>query len=117
MNAGMALLSLPYDIINYIASFLSEYELLPELEIDIHKLHKQYLSENPNAVKFLEKHPHLQDPYGIALNPNAVDLIMKNQENICWYNLSLNTSPDIVKLLLDNRHHINLFLFAQFHSC
>jgi hypothetical protein len=45
---------LPYKIINYITSFLTEYELLREIDED-NLLKNHYLSENPNAINYLRK--------------------------------------------------------------
>jgi hypothetical protein len=55
-----------------------------------------YLSLNPNAVPFLEKHPELIEWNSIWINPNAIPLLNKNMDKIDYNYLSMN--PNALQL-------------------
>jgi hypothetical protein len=53
------------------------------------KINWNWLSENPNAIKLLEKNKEKINIY-LSKNPNGVDLLEKNKNKIDWYMLSAN---------------------------
>ena len=64
--------------------------------IDIKKLDWHSLSFNPNAIEILEKNEDKIDWYYLSYNPNAIELFEKNTDKINWYNISSN--PAIFEL-------------------
>ena len=65
--------------------------------IDIEWLSWKYLSENPNAIDLLKKNQDKIDWYMLCINPNAIDLLSSNENKIYWESLSRN--PNAIKLL------------------
>jgi len=51
------------------------------------------------------------DWYNLSLNPNAINLLLKNQDKINWDNFSLN--PNAINILLENFDKINIRNFVQ----
>jgi len=64
--------------------------------IDENKLYWNYLSENPNAIDLLEKNQKKIDWCRLSVNPNAIHLLEQNQEIIIWKYLT--TNPSIFEL-------------------
>ena len=66
------------------------------LEHQPEKIDWWYLSDNPNAIPLLEKHPEKID-WSLSRNPNAIPLLEKHPEKIDWRELSKN--PNAMYLL------------------
>ncbi len=73
--------------------------------IDINKLDWQQLSSNPNAIDLLEKNQDKIYWFMLLQNPNAIHLLEKNKNKINWNYLSLN--PNAIDLLEKNQDKIN----------
>lgn len=58
-----------------------------------------YLSGNPNAVPLLEKYPHQIEWFTLSRNPNAMHLLTANQDKINWHMLCCNPNPEAMTLL------------------
>jgi hypothetical protein len=58
--------------------------------IDLNKLNWDLLSENPNAINILEKNQDKINWDNLSLNPNAIELLKDNQDKVNWHNLSSN---------------------------
>lgn len=108
---------------------------LPKLRRD--ELYLRSLSKNPRAVPFLTKHPELIHWPSLCENPEALDLLEANPQNITfslfsrntspraiailranfrrieWNILSSNSSEEAVRLLLENVDKINWYNFSQ----
>jgi hypothetical protein len=56
--------------------------------IDQSKLNYRTLSENPNAIPFFEKNPHLIEWNCLSRNPNAIKLLEENIDKINWYHIT-----------------------------
>ena len=56
--------------------------------IDINKLSCVKLSENPNAIELLKKNQDKINWEYLSQNPNAISLLKENQEKINWLYLS-----------------------------
>jgi hypothetical protein len=54
------------------------------------------LSENPNAIHYLEKNQDKIDWYYLSRNPNAIHLLEQNIDKIHWDCLSFN--PNLFEL-------------------
>ncbi len=52
--------------------------------IDIKKLDWHSLSFNPNAIEILEKNEDKIDWYYLSGNPNAIKILEKNEDKIIW---------------------------------
>ena len=48
------------------------------------------LSMNPNAIDLLKKNQKKIDWFMLSINPNAIDLLKKNQDKIDWRIISNN---------------------------
>ena len=83
------------DVLIIIIEYSKEYELLDW--ININKINWNMLSKNPNAIDMLMKNQDKINWSCLSLNPNAIDLLMKNQNKIDWWWLSSN--PNIFRLL------------------
>ena len=55
-------------------------------------MHWGSLSENPNAMDLLVRNQNKINWSALSLNPNAMDLLERNQDKIDWFNLSKNPS-------------------------
>ncbi len=64
-----------------------------------------WMSENPNAIHILEKHPEKINWYGLSDNPNAISILEANPDKIKWDSLSGN--PGAIHLLEANPDKIN----------
>jgi hypothetical protein len=73
----------------------SKYVLLDW--IDKGKLDWMSLSVNPNAIDLLEENYNEIDWNWLSINPNAIDLLKENYDKINWYELS--TNPNAIDLL------------------
>ena len=73
--------------------------------IDKDKLNWEYVAFNPNAIDFLEENYNNIEWFELAENPNAIDLLEKNPTKINWYRVSLN--PNAIKLLEKNPNKID----------
>ena len=78
------------DVLIIIIEYSKEYELLDW--IDFNKLNLYSLSSNPNAIDLLMKNQDKINWAWLSSNPNAIDLLMKNQDKIDWNFLSSNPS-------------------------
>jgi hypothetical protein len=58
--------------------------------IDVNKLIWLYLSLNPNAIDLLTANQDEIYWTHLSLNPNAIDLLTANQDKIVWHMLSSN---------------------------
>ena len=67
--------------------------------ININNLDWSFLSGNPNAIDLLEKNQDKIDWNWLSINPNAIHLLEKNQDKIDWGFLSLN--PNIFEIDYD----------------
>ena len=65
------------------------------------------LSQNPNAINLLEKNQDKIHWVGLSLNPNAIHLLEKNQDKIDWDLLSRN--PNAMHLLEINPDKIHWY--------
>ena len=83
------------DITKDILKYANEYVLLEW--IDVNKLHYYYLSLNPNAIDLLIQNQDKINWEWLSRIPNAIDLLKQNKEKINWYNLSKN--PNAIDLL------------------
>jgi hypothetical protein len=108
--------------------------------IDINKLNWTELTQNPNSIKLLEENIDKIDWFYLSNNPNAIHLIKKYiglkhldmgllstnsspgiielfRENkklkIHWKLLSLNTSPDAIKLIEKNLWKIDWYYLSK----
>ena len=63
------------------------------------------LSSNPNAIDLLEKNPDKICWYWLSGNPNAIHLLEKNPDKICWGLLSSN--PNAISILEKNQDKIS----------
>jgi hypothetical protein len=61
--------------------------------------HSELLSSNPNAISLLEKHPEKICWSALSENPNAMPLLKANPTKIIWPKLCLNTSPEAIEFL------------------
>ena len=59
--------------------------------VDINKLDSFLLSKNPNAIELLKKNQNKINWYFLSLNPNAIELLKENKDKINWHALSKNT--------------------------
>ena len=65
--------------------------------IPLKKLNWDYLSFNPNAIELLEKNQDNINWNFLSQNPNAIELLKKNPNKIIWYYLSSN--PNAIEFL------------------
>ena len=88
------------------------------LEENYDKIDWEYLSENPNAISLLKSNKDKIDWYMLSLNKNAIKLLeekLKLEEKgiydennaINWGRLSINTNPNVIKLLKKYPNKIN----------
>jgi ribosomal protein L24E len=63
-----------------------------------------YLNSNnsENAIKYLIQNPDYIEWFSLSSNPYAVDLLVKNQDKICWKFFCKNPNPAIMDILLKN---------------
>ena len=86
---------LPKDIADLILEFLPDYDLLKW--IDAKKLSWSYLSANPNAINLLEQNKDQIVWNRLSENPAAIYLLKQNKDKINWDRLSEN--PAAITLL------------------
>jgi ribosomal protein L24E len=80
------------------------------LQHDINKLNWYELSENPNAIHILEKHPDKIMWCYLSKNPKAIHILEKYPEKINWAYLSTNIDKSYaIPLLEKNPKKINWF--------
>ena len=60
---------------------------------------KPVISNNIDAISFLQENSKYVDWMALSRNPNAIDMLFKNINRIVWCKLSKNTSPNVTKLL------------------
>jgi len=72
---------------------------IPFLENHLDQICWFYLSGNPNALPLIEKYPEKIEWYTLSSNPNALHLLKQNQENIHWSMLCINPNPEAIPLL------------------
>ena len=60
--------------------------------VNINKLDWNYLSENPNAIEFLERNPDKINWSNLSSNINnrAIEILLQNQDKIIWETLYWN---------------------------
>ena len=46
-------------------------------------------------------------------NPNAIDLLEKNKDEIDWSILSINTNPRAIEMLNENQKNIDWFMLSK----
>ena len=68
----------------------TKYVLLDWIDKD--KLEWMMLSQNPNAIDLVKKNQVNISWTLLSQNPNAIDLLKENQGKIDWYELSANPS-------------------------
>ena len=68
----------------------TKYVLLDWIDKD--KLEWMMLSQNPNAIDLVKKNQVNISWTLLSQNPNAIDLLKENQDKIDWYELSANPS-------------------------
>jgi hypothetical protein len=98
--------NLPRDLLKIIG----EYSTIPTTKkllswIDESKLDWKYLSENPNAIELLTKNQDKIDWKLLSLNPDAIELLKQNPDKINWKRLSRN--PNAIELLTENPDKID----------
>ena len=71
------------------------------------------LSKNPNALDLLEKNQNKINWYNLSLNPNAIEFLKKNANKINLFSLALIINPDSIKILQENPDKINLKLLSK----
>ena len=79
--------------------------------IDIDKINFVLLSLNPNAIDLLEKNQDKIDWLYLSGNPNAIVLLEKNQDKINWLYLSENLNA--IHLLEKNQDKIDWVLISK----
>ena len=79
--------------------------------IDIDKINWDGLSINPNAIELLKKNQNKINWDNLSLNSNAIELLKKNKDKIYWFQLSGN--PNAIELLKENQDKINWSVFSQ----
>ena len=87
------------------------------LEENFDKINWNYLCKNPKAIGLIKKNPEKINWRYLGSNPNAVNLInqkiseqgienilvsTQDINQICWYDLIINTNPLVIKLVKDN---------------
>ena len=72
--------------------------------IDPSRLEWFELSMNPNAIQLLEKNLDNIDWYGLSMNPNAVHILEQNPDKIVWSALCMN--PNAIHLIEKNMDKI-----------
>jgi hypothetical protein len=71
------------------------------------------LSINPNAIDLLkENEDNIMWGY-LSGNPNAIDLLEKNKDEIEWSILSINTNPRAIEMLNENQKNIDWFMLSK----
>ena len=78
--------------------------------IDINKISWDLLSSNPNAIDLLERNQDKINWDYLSLNENAIDLLKQNIEEIDWENLALNKNA--IELMKENQENIDWYLFS-----
>ena len=78
--------------------------------INKNNLNFSNLSLNPNAIDLLEKNQDNLNWFNLSENPNAIDLLEQNLDKINWSMLSLN--PNAIRLLEQNQDKINWELLS-----
>jgi len=103
-KSKLLLSHLPSDSIKLITDYyqsLLEYKLVEWYPIN--NLRKDFVSANLNAIDFLSlpENERYINWYILSENPNAVDFLDKNEKNIKYHYLSCNKSsnPKLIKLL------------------
>lgn len=87
----------------FISSCKNTLELLSWISIE--KLNWSYLSQNPNAIDWLEANQDKIDWESLSKNPNAISLLEANQDKIDWCWLSKN--PAAISLLRANPEKVH----------
>ncbi len=98
-------------------------------------IYTELVSNNPNAMAFIEQHPELIDWWNVAANPEVAEWLTwsklaethrdeinwallsrhagsmgwlkKNPDRIEWFGLSMNNHPDAIEMLKANPEKIN----------
>ncbi len=81
------------------------------IERNMHKVHWYYLSKNPSAIHILEKNMDKINWDGLSLNPAAIHILKKNFTKIHWSFLSSN--PAAIDILEENPDKINWFFLSK----
>lgn len=92
------------DLLEYILSFLytPRYKLFDW--IDVTKLNKYILNQNPKAIDLLKLHPHLICQFSIGYNSNPQVMDILNKDLKLWDILPFNESNwacDLIKVHID----------------
>jgi hypothetical protein len=98
-------MDVPQDVIKIIASYITKHKMKLLNWINKDKLDYIELSENQNAIDFLEKNKNYIYWYYLSGNPNAIHILEANPDKIDWIILSRN--PNAIHLLKDNQDKIN----------
>ena len=69
-------------------------------EMDLNDIDPCDVSQNPNAIPFLEKFPEKINWFALSVNRRAISLLEKFPENICWSSISRNSAA--IHILLAN---------------
>jgi hypothetical protein len=71
------------------------------------------LSRNPSAMPLLEKHPEKISWYSLSRNPSAISYLQKYPEKIDWYAMVLNPSVDAIKIWELNKDKIDWCILSR----
>ena len=74
--------------------------------IPIEKINWYYLSRNPNAIQLLEKNQDKICWTALSVNPNAIELLEKNLDKIHIHSLNYY-NPNSYEILRKNHDYIN----------
>ena len=79
--------------------------------VPINKLYWDFLSMNPNAIELLKANPEEIDWGYLSQNPNAIELLKANPKKINWGYLSQN--PNAIELLKENPDNIDWYYLSK----
>lgn len=105
-------MSLPERVCAEIADALGKYKLLDW--IDEKELDYNLLSENPNAIDYLEKHPKKIHWSILSKNRNAIKLLRENRSKIDIKNFYEN--PEVIAIIEENIEKHKKAIFSYHYT-